>query len=62
MANNLRITLNRSAIGRTRGQRGALKSLGLTKREKTVIKVDSPSLRGQIDKVSHLITVETVSE
>lgn len=62
MANKLKITMKRSFIGQTQGQRGTLKSLGLRKRHQSVVRIESASLRGQLDKVAHLVDVETVSE
>lgn len=53
----LEITLKRSGIGQTRRQRETLRGLGLTHREKTVLRNNSPSLQGMIRKVHHLIEV-----
>ncbi len=51
------ITLKRSAIGGTRSQRETLRGLGLTRVGKTVLRNDSPSLQGMVNRVSHLIEV-----
>lgn len=51
------ITLKRSAIGGTRRQRETLRGLGLTRVGKTVLRNDSPSLQGMVNRVSHLIEV-----
>ncbi len=51
------ITLKRSAIGGTRRQRETLRGLGLTHVGKTVLRNDSPSLQGMVNRVSHLIEV-----
>ena len=56
-SNVLEITLKRSGIGQTRRQRETLRGLGLTHREKTVLRNDSPSLQGRLRKVHHLIEV-----
>ncbi|MEQ8176140.1 MAG: 50S ribosomal protein L30 [Syntrophomonadaceae bacterium] len=58
MAKQIRITWTKSFIGYPETQRATLKSLGLRKLNQTLIKEDTPQLRGQINKVSHLLTVE----
>ena len=54
----LAITPKRSGIGGTRRQRETLRGLGLTRLGKTVLRHDSPSLQGMIQRVLHLIEVE----
>jgi len=56
----LRITWRKSAIGYARDQRRTLYSLGLRRLGQTVEHSDSPSLRGMIRKVRHLVKVEEV--
>ena len=56
-SNVLELTLKRSGIGQTRRQRETLRGLGLTHREKTVLRNNSPSLQGMLRKVYHLIEV-----
>ncbi len=58
MAGTLKVTLTRSEIGSTDKIRATLVGLGLTKREKTVIRKDTPEIRGMLLKVKHLVTVE----
>jgi large subunit ribosomal protein L30 len=58
MANKLSITLTRSLIGRTEGQRDTVKALGLSKLHQTVEHDDNASIRGMINKISHLVTVK----
>ncbi|MGL4373418.1 MAG: 50S ribosomal protein L30 [Turicibacter sp.] len=58
MANALHITLTRSVIGQNESQRATVKALGLNKMHQTVIKTDNEAVRGMINKVSHLVTVE----
>lgn len=53
----LKVTLKSSYIGCNQKQRATLRGLGLTKREKTVEVEDSPSFRGMIKKVLHLVEV-----
>jgi large subunit ribosomal protein L30 len=55
---NLKITLVRSLIGRPEDQRVTVRTMGLTKLNHSVIKEDTPQLRGMINKVSHLVKVE----
>ena len=54
----LKNTLTRSLIGRPATQRATIKALGLKKLNSSVELPDSESLRGQIHKVEHLVTVE----
>ena len=58
MAINVKITQVKSGIGCPETQRLTLKGLGLRCPHKTVTLKDTPSLRGMIRKVSHLITIE----
>ena len=56
----LRITLVRSTIGRPDTQERTVKSLGLRRIRHTVERPDTPSIRGMVTKVRHLVTVEEV--
>ena len=58
----LKITLTRSLIGRPETQRKTVRSLGLRKLNSTSTLPDVPTIRGQIFKVKHLVTVEEVAE
>ncbi len=60
MAKQLKITWSKSSIGYPETQRLTVRSLGLRKLQQTVIKEDSPQLRGQLNKISHLLTVEEI--
>jgi large subunit ribosomal protein L30 len=62
VANQLAITLRRSMIGRPERERVTLRTLGLTKREQTVIKPDNASIRGMVNRVVHLVDVKELSE
>ena len=53
----VRVTQLGSAIGRPRGQRATLRGLGLGRRHRTVELEDTPSVRGMIAKVDHLVTI-----
>jgi len=54
----VRITLVRSPIGYSERQKATVRALGLRRINQTVEHPDSPTLRGMIAKVSHLIDVE----
>lgn len=54
----LKVTLKKSYIGSTQKIRATLIGLGLTKTNKTVIRKDTPEIRGMINKVAHLVEVE----
>ncbi len=52
------VTQTGSAIGREKSQRETLKGLGLNKINRTRTLEDTPSVRGMIDKVKHLVRIE----
>ncbi|NMI00435.1 50S ribosomal protein L30 [Pseudonocardia acidicola] len=60
MAEKLKITQVRSTIGRKQNQRATLQSLGLRKIRQSVEREDTPQVRGMINTVRHLVTVEEV--
>jgi large subunit ribosomal protein L30 len=60
-AGQLRITLTRSVIGRPVDQERTVKSLGLRHVNQTVEREDTPSIRGMVQKVRHLVSVEEVA-
>ncbi|MDF1535318.1 MAG: 50S ribosomal protein L30 [bacterium] len=56
------VTLVKSTIGRP-GKHGiVVRSLGLRKLNQTVRHEDNACIRGMVNKVSHLLKVETVEE
>ncbi len=57
-AKTLRVTQVRSPIGRQNDQRQTLIGLGLNKMHRTRELEDTPSVRGMINKISHLVRVE----
>ncbi|HKZ51575.1 MAG TPA: 50S ribosomal protein L30 [Dehalococcoidia bacterium] len=59
---HLRITWRKSAIGYRKDQGATIRSLGLHRLGHTVEHSDSPTLRGMIRKVRHLVDVATVEE
>lgn len=56
----LRITLVKSPIGYNQKQKDTVRSLGLRKMHQTVERPDAPHIRGMINAVSHLVSVEEV--
>jgi large subunit ribosomal protein L30 len=58
----LKVTQTRSGIGQLRNQRETLRSLGLKRLHDVVVKEDRPEIRGMIDTVTHLVSVEEVTE
>ena len=54
----LKVTLTRSTIGRSKNKRKVVEALGLKKMHQTVEHKDNAAIRGMINKVSHLVTVE----
>lgn len=57
----LRVTWIKSDIGCPKDQRGTVKALGLHRLNQTVEHNDSPTIRGMIHKVKHLVRVEESS-
>lgn len=60
MSKKLEITLKRSMIGKKEGQVKTAHTLGLKKINDSVVREDSPALRGMVNKVSHMVTVKEV--
>jgi len=58
MAGSLRITLKKSPIGSKANQRGSLRGLGLRRLNHTVVREDTPEIRGMVRTVAHLVEVE----
>ncbi len=54
----IKLTQTGSPIRRTKDQRATLVGLGLNKMHKTVEIEDTPSIRGMINKVQHMVRVE----
>ena len=54
----IKVTQIKSPIGRTIDQRQTLIGLGLNKINRTKMRQDTPSIRGMIEKVKHLIKFE----
>ena len=55
---NLKVTLNKSLIGRKKDHIATANALGLRKIGKTVEHKDTPQIRGMINKINYLLKVE----
>jgi large subunit ribosomal protein L30 len=60
MAKKLAITLTHSPIGRPENQRKTAFALGLRKLHQTVVRDDTPVIRGMVNRISHLVSVEEI--
>jgi large subunit ribosomal protein L30 len=58
----LKIKMVKSEIGRPEKQRKILRGMGLNKINNTVTLVDTPQIRGMVNKVIHLVSVEESKE
>lgn len=56
----LRITQTRSLIGRPQDQRRTAKALGLRRIRHTVEHENSPEIKGMVNKIIHLVSVEEI--
>ena len=56
----LKITQRRSVVGQKKSQRATMQALGFRRNYRTIVKNDTPAIRGMIKKVQHLIEVEEV--
>lgn len=54
----LRITYVKSSIGYSKEHKATIRALGLHRLHQTVEQVDTPSLRGMLIKVNHLVKIE----
>lgn len=55
----IKVTKTKSAINRTKRQKLTLEALGLRKIGQTVEHEDTPNILGMVNKVQHLVSVET---
>ena len=53
----LHITLVKSPIGYSQRHKDTVRALGLRRMHQTVAQVDSPTLRGMLAKINHLVEV-----
>ncbi|RMH71013.1 MAG: 50S ribosomal protein L30 [Gemmatimonadetes bacterium] len=58
----LKVTQVKSVIGRHTKQKLTMQALGLRKINQTVLHHDTPQIRGMLDKVQHLVSVEEVED
>jgi large subunit ribosomal protein L30 len=56
----LKVTQIKSTIGGKQNQRDTLRTLGLRKIGQSVVREDRPEVRGMVNTVRHLVTVEEV--
>jgi large subunit ribosomal protein L30 len=57
---SLRITLLRSLVGYPERQHQAARGLGLRKIRSSVVRPDTPEIRGLVNKIVHLVKVDVV--
>ena len=60
MTDKIKVTLLKSSIGNRKNQKENLKGLGLKKINSSRILENTPSVRGMIQKVQHLVRIETI--
>lgn len=62
MSGKLRITLVKSPIGYRKDQKRTVSALGLGNVNSIVEHEDHPTIRGMVNKISHLVDVEEVRQ
>jgi large subunit ribosomal protein L30 len=60
MAKKIKITQVVSQIHTLKKHKATIKALGLGRPNRTVVKEDTPQIRGMIESVKHLIKIEEV--
>ena len=58
MSRKLHVKYVKSATGYNKRQKKTIRALGFQKLYQTVTHEDTPSIRGMLDRVSHLVEVE----
>lgn len=58
MAKTIKVTQTRSSIGRLPKHKATLRGLGLRRINHTVELIDTPAVRGMVNKVSYMVKVE----
>lgn len=58
----LKITWTKSCIGKPQNQRRVIDALGLRRLNHTVVLGDTPTIRGMVNKVGHLLRVEQLED
>jgi large subunit ribosomal protein L30 len=62
MVKKLEIKQIRSAIGKVEFQKRTVRALGLRRLHQVVVQADTPSVRGMINQVKHLVEVKEIGE
>jgi large subunit ribosomal protein L30 len=62
VAAKLKIKQVRSTIGRTVDQKRTIRALGLRKLNQVVVHGNTPSIRGMVAKVRHLVDVQELDD
>ncbi len=57
----LKITQTKGLVGTRPNQRESMRTLGLRKIRQSVVRPDTPDVRGLVNVVRHLVTVEEVN-
>ncbi len=57
-ASKIKVTLTKSTIGRLKSHKACVAGLGLRKIRQTVEVEDTPAVRGMINKVYYMVSVE----
>lgn len=60
MSKSLKITLVKSVVGFSQRQRNTVKALGLGKIDSKVVHDDNPQIRGMVNSIRHLLSVEEI--
>lgn len=60
MSKQVKVTLVKSVIGTRESHRATVRGLGLGRVNSSRVLVDTPEVRGMINKVSYLLRVEAV--
>jgi large subunit ribosomal protein L30 len=58
----IKVTYVKSAIGYRQSQKDTVRSLGLRRLNNSVVLEDTPSNRGRVETVKHLVRVEPAEE
>lgn len=58
----VRVTYTKSSIGYSQRQKETIKSLGLHRMHDSVVLPDTPTVRGMITKVAHLVRFEELGD
>jgi large subunit ribosomal protein L30 len=62
MSGRLRITLVKGLSGRTEYHRKVVRGLGLTRINRAVVRLDTPEIRGMVEKIKFLVRMEEVGD